>query len=141
MSIKGKCMCGLVKVEIDGYPIAMILCHCKVCRSWSACPVNGATLFKPDQVKILGNKQFLDKFSLSEGHDRKWCNNCGGHILTDHTNTYGVIDVYGSILDNFEFKPTAHFNYESTILPIKDGLPKFKDFPKDFGGSRVLLEE
>jgi len=64
MSIKGKCMCGLVKVEIDGYPIAMILCHCKVCRSWSACPVNGATLFKPDQVKILGNKQFLDKFSL-----------------------------------------------------------------------------
>ncbi len=46
-----------------------------------------------------------------------------------------------SILDNFEFKPTAHFNYESTILPIKDGLPKFKDFPKDFGGSGILLEE
>ena len=141
MSIKGQCMCGSINLEIYGDPIAMIVCHCKVCRSWSACPVNGATLFKPNQVKITVGEQFLDKFSLSEGHDRKWCNKCGGHVLTDHSNSYGVIDVYGSILDNFLFKPSAHFNYESTILPMKDGLPKFKDFPKTFGGSGDLIEE
>jgi len=27
------------------------------------------------------------------------------------------------------------------VLPIKDGLPKFKDFPADFGGSGEMLKE
>ena len=141
MSYSGKCMCGAVKVEVEGEPIAMMVCHCNVCRSWSASPVNGATLFKPTQFKIIEGENFLNSFSLTEGHDRKWCNKCGGHLFTDHTNTYGVIDVYGSILENFSFKPSAHLNYQNTILPINDGLPKFKDFPEDFGGSGVLLEE
>ena len=53
----------------------------------------------------------------------------------------GVVDVYASVLKDLEFKPAIHINYESTILPIKDGLPKFKDFPEDFGGSGELLPE
>lgn len=141
MVYKGKCMCGSVNLEVDGDAIAMMVCHCKICRSWSASPVCGATLFKPDQLKITKGKELIDQFSLSDGHDRKWCTKCGGHLFTDHRNTYGVIDVYSSILESFEFKPTVHINYESTILPIKDGLPKFKDFPKDFGGSGETLEE
>ena len=138
---KGKCFCGAVEVEIQGDPIGMMVCHCKVCRSWSASPVNGATLFKPEQVKITKGEENLNKFALNEGHDRTWCKKCGGHLLTDHTNTYGIIDVYSSVLENFEFKPTAHVNYESTILPMKDGLPKFKDFPEDMGGSGETIEE
>ena len=134
-------MCGSVKVEVNGEALAMLVCHCKVCRSWSASPLNGATLFKPEQVKITHGESFVNVFSLSKGHDRKWCKKCGGHLLTDHRYTYGVIDVYASILDNFLFKPTAHLNYENKILAIKDGLPKFKDFPENFGGSGELLEE
>ena len=34
-----------------------------------------------------------------------------------------------------------HVNYESTVLPIKDGLPKFKDFPAEMGGSGDTLDE
>ena len=33
------------------------------------------------------------------------------------------------------FKPTVHLNYEETVLPMKDGLPKLKDFPAAIGGS------
>jgi len=35
----------------------------------------------------------------------------------------------------------VHVNYESTVLPIKDGLPKLKDFPKELGGSGETLAE
>ena len=52
-----------------------------------------------------------------------------------------VFYVYSSILTNLEFKPTAHFNYENTILPMMDGLPKFKDFPEELGGSGEMIEE
>jgi hypothetical protein len=32
-------------------------------------------------------------------------------------------------------------SYGEKVLSIKDGLPKQKDFPKEMGGSGVLLPE
>jgi hypothetical protein len=32
-------------------------------------------------------------------------------------------------------------NYGERVMPVRDGLPKFKDFPKDFGGSGETLPE
>jgi len=136
---KGACFCGSVEVTVKGEPIAQLVCHCKVCRSWSASPVNGACLWAPENVEITKGKESLTSFALNKGHDRSWCSKCGGHVLTDHRNTLGIIDVYGSVLEGFNFQPTAHVNYESTIMPINDDLPKFKDLPEDLGGSGEIL--
>jgi hypothetical protein len=35
----------------------------------------------------------------------------------------------------------VHVNYESTVLPINDGLPKLKDFPAELGGSGEAFVE
>jgi hypothetical protein len=35
----------------------------------------------------------------------------------------------------------VHVNYAETVLPMKDGLPKLKDFPKEFGGSGESMAE
>ena len=138
---KGSCMCGVVKVEVEGDPMAMAVCHCKLCRAWSASPVTGASLWAPDKVKITAGHDNIASYAHVEGHDRTWCANCGGHVFTDHSTTYQAIDVYAAILEDFEYKPTVHVNYESSVLPMKDGLPKFKDFPKEMGGSGDLLDE
>jgi hypothetical protein len=39
------------------------------------------------------------------------------------------------------FNPVVHLNYAETVLPIKDGLPKLKDFPAEVGGSGELVPE
>ena len=39
------------------------------------------------------------------------------------------------------FKAALHVNYQETVLPMKDGLPKQKDAPKELGGSGVLVPE
>jgi hypothetical protein len=52
-----------------------------------------------------------------------------------------VIDVYSGVIPDFQFRPGFHVNYGETVLPMRDGLPKFKDFPKDFGGSGIELPE
>ena len=41
----------------------------------------------------------------------------------------------------FPFEPGVHANYASSVLPIKDGLPKFHDFPAELGGSGELVSE
>jgi hypothetical protein len=60
--------------------------------------------------------------------------------MTDHP-PLKLVDVYAAIIPDFKFKPGVHVNYQETVLPMKDGLPKFKDFPKDFGGSGEMLKE
>jgi hypothetical protein len=39
------------------------------------------------------------------------------------------------------FKPGVHVNYAETVLRMKDGLPKLKDFPKELGGSGEAVPE
>ncbi len=35
----------------------------------------------------------------------------------------------------------VHVNYAETVLPMRDGLPKLKDFPAEFGGSGEAIAE
>ena len=118
----------------------MFVCHCQDCRAWSASPVNGAALWPRDKMTVTQGQDNIQSYARSEGHNRSWCTKCGGHVFTDHI-PFGLVDVYASVIEDFDFQPAIHVNYESTIMPIKDGLPKFKDFPADFGGSGETMPE
>jgi hypothetical protein len=45
------------------------------------------------------------------------------------------------MLPSLKFEPGIHVNYAETVLPMKDGLPKMKDFPAEFGGSGESIAE
>jgi hypothetical protein len=60
--------------------------------------------------------------------------------MTGHP-TFGLTDVYAATIPTVAFKPGVHVNYAETVLPMKDGLPKFADFPTDFGGSGKTIAE
>jgi hypothetical protein len=93
-----------------------------------------------DRVKIIKGKEFLGKFKSSEISDRRYCTKCGGHVMLDHP-TLGLADVRIGALRNFPFKPKVHLNYAETVLPMRDGLLKLKDFPAEIGGSGETLPE
>jgi hypothetical protein len=109
------------------------------CRSYSAAPVSAFALWKPENVKITKGAEFLGKFKSSEISDRRYCTKCGGHLMLDHP-TLGLADVRLGALRNFPFKPKV-LNYAETVLPMKDGLLKLKDFPAEIGGSGETLPE
>jgi hypothetical protein len=137
---RGSCFCGAVEIEVTGEPAAMGFCHCGSCRHWSAGPVNAFTLWPPDSVKITKGKDNVITYNKTPVSYRKTCKTCGGHIMTDHP-PLKLVDVYAAIIPDLKFKPGVHVNYAETVLPIRDGLPKFKDFPTDFGGSGEMLKE
>ena len=136
----GTCFCGAVAVEVTGSPEAMGYCHCSSCRSWSAGPVNAFTLWKPANVKVTKGAEHLGHFKKTPTSDRQFCVKCGGHVMTDHP-TFGLIDVYAATIPTLAFKPAVHVNYSETVLRIKDGLPKMKDFPAELGGSGQTVAE
>ena len=137
---KGACFCGSVTVETTGEPMLMGYCHCSDCRSWSAGPVNAFTLWAPDAVKVTAGADRLATFHKTDRSHRKYCSYCGGHVMTDHPGA-GFVDVYAATLPDLEYKPAIHVFYAETVLPMKDGLPKFKDMPADAGGSGEMVAE
>jgi len=137
---QGGCFCGAVQFTVTGEPVAMGYCHCDSCRHWSAGPVNAFTLWKPESVRITRGADNIGTYNKTPQSYRKWCKTCGGHFFTEHP-TLGVTDVYAAAIPDLRFQPHLHVNYSETVLHIRDGLPKLKDFPKEFGGSGVELPE
>jgi hypothetical protein len=137
---QGSCFCGAVQFRVTGEPAAMGYCHCASCRQWSAGPVNGFTLWKPDAVEVLKGEDAIGSFNKTERSARQWCKHCGGHLFTGHPH-WQLTDVYAAAIPEFPFKPGVHVNYQETVLRTHDGLPKMKDLPREMGGSGETLPE
>jgi hypothetical protein len=140
MTHVGRCFCGAVAVEVTGAPEAMGYCHCRSCRSWSAAPVNAFTLWKPEAVRVTEGAELVATFQKTQLSRRQYCTRCGGHLMTDHP-PLGLVDVYAATIPSLPFVPAVHVNYAETVLPMRDGLPKLKDFPAELGGSGEIISE
>jgi len=137
---KGQCFCGQVEVEVHGDPAGQGYCHCQSCRSMSGAPLRGFTLWPQDAVRVTRGQDQLKGFNKMGFSDRQHCSNCGGQGLIQHP-TIGMTDVHSAVLPDYPFEPALHVNYQETVLPIRDGLPKLKDFPAELGGSGETLPE
>ncbi len=71
---------------------------------------------------------------------RQYCRQCGGHLMTVHP-PLKMVDVFAATIPELPFVPVVHVNYAETVLPMRDGLPKLKDFPAEFGGSGESVPE
>lgn len=143
----GSCFCGEVTFTLKGSPELMAYCHCDSCRKWSAGSVSEFTLWKPGALEVLTGEDKLVSYDKNSAQhkgeilsERTWCSCCGGHVFTVHPQM-GLIDVPRAIIEGLKFEPVFHVNYQETIKPIADGLPKFKDLPEPAGGSGEMINE
>lgn len=137
---KGSCFCGAVQFTVSGEPAGMGYCHCESCRSWSAGPVNAFTLWKPEAVQLARGADQIGTYNKTPHSSRKWCKTCGGHVFTEHPGM-GLTDVYAAVIPDFPFQAGIHVNYQESRLPIRDGVQKLKDMPKEMGGSGAGMAE
>jgi len=133
------CLCGAVTMKLTGPCQGCLMCHCSDCRKWTGSTGNAANLWPSDKVEVTGKLLEFHKTPDSISY-RKVCAKCYGAVLIDHTAAMNMIDVCGGLLPR-QFEPAVHDFYEERILPMKDGLPKVKDLPKEFGGSGETVPE
>jgi hypothetical protein len=129
-----------VQIEVTGAPLEMGYCHCTSCRAYSGAPVSTYLLWKAEDVRVTEGEALIGRFNKAGFSDRQFCTKCGGHIMTGHP-AHGLTDVHAAMLPGIAFRPTVHLNYAEAVLPIRDGLPKLKDFPAEVGGSGELVPE
>jgi hypothetical protein len=136
----GTCFCGAIEIEAIGEPAVMVFCHCESCRTWLSAPIHGAALFPAANVRVRKGADRLGTYKKTEASHRRFCQQCGGRVLVEHPGI-GMTDVSSVVLPELAFRPTMHVHYGEKVLAQRDGLPKFKDFPKEFGGSGDTLPE
>ena len=139
-SHRGRCPCGAVEIETAGEPAVMGFCHCDSCRTWLAAPVHGFMLWPQANVKVVKGADELGLYKKTEASHRQFCRRCGAAVLVGHPG-FGMTDVMSVRLPSFAFRPALHVHYGEKVLSMRDGLPKYRDLPKDFGGSGETLPE
>lgn len=136
----GRCFCGEVQFTVTGAPALMGYCHCESCRQWTAAPVSAFTLWKPDAIEVSSGADQIGTSNKTAHSDRQWCKVCGGHLFTGHP-AMGLTEVCAAMIPELAFDPALHVHYQESVLPIRDGLPKMKDVPKEVGGSGISIAE
>ena len=137
---RGTCFCGSVEFEVTGDAALQGYCHCEDCRQWSGAPVTAYALWPSDAVRITAGADKVVAYSKTGLTHRKHCRDCGGAVMTV-VSAMGMTDVYPVLLNGFRFQPKTHIYYALRRFDMPDGLPKFKDFPADFGGSGDMVPE
>ena len=136
------CSCGAVEIEAEGEPVVQCYCHCNSCRRYTGSPVNAPVLWPRHKVQFVKGENKLRHYSKT-GHAEAGLYSCG--VCNGPVGVYlfeaGLFDIFAGLVRDLTFTPTVHINYENAILPIKDGLPKFKGMPEDFGGSGEIMAE
>ena len=140
MARKSNCMCGAVALELAGEPTVQAYCHCESCRGWLGAPIHAASLWPAASVAIARGTEALGTYKRTEASHRKFCKQCGTPVLVGHP-ALGMVDVPAGRIQGLAYQPTLHVNYGEKVMAVRDGLPKFKDFPKDFGGSGDTLPD
>ncbi|HVN42070.1 MAG TPA: GFA family protein [Steroidobacteraceae bacterium] len=137
---KASCACGAVELEITGEPAVQVYCHCESCRRWLSAPIHAAALWPSPAVKVVKGAENLSVYKRTENSHRQFCKRCGSGVFVGHPSM-GMTDVPAGNVHGLKYTPNLHVNYGEKVMTVHDGLPKFKDFPKDFGGSGETMAE
>jgi hypothetical protein len=131
-----QCLCGAVRVQLDGEPRAQFFCHCDDCQAVHGAAYVPIAMYAADAVKV------------TKGEPRAWarrssprvtCRDCGTRLFSE-VPAMGVRGLTASLLPTGMFNPTFHMQCQFALLPVKDGLPHFKTFPAAFGGSDETVD-
>lgn len=130
VTLTGGCLCGAVRFEAIGEPLAIGHCHCLSCRRHTGAPVVTYVGFKADQVRFGGRQRSV--YNSSPGVERAFCSQCGTPLTWEgfsRTCDSTIVEFHiGTLDDPDSFAPQEHWLHEERIawFDVADNLPRFR---------------
>ena len=75
--IRGQCLCGTVRFEIDDRASSFWLCHCSKCRKGSGGPFATAVLCRTQEFRFVSGEGDVKHFESESGYRTSFCGTCG----------------------------------------------------------------
>ena len=129
---EGGCLCGQIRYQASGEPLAVALCHCSFCRKASGAPAVAWALYPEDSVKVSSGEPRTH--ASSDGVRRQFCPDCGTQLLFAADYIPGLVDITTASLDNPNALPPAMHIWDASRLDwlqLADDLPRHVAFPPE----------
>jgi hypothetical protein len=107
------CHCGQLRVNVQGDPFRVSLCHCEACQRRTGSAFGMQAGFRADRVEVVG--RFDDYARISDEADRKehvfhFCPDCGSTVFSRESDV--VVVMVGAFADP-SFPPPTESGYDT----------------------------
>jgi hypothetical protein len=129
--IRGSCLCGGVKFQINGVLSQARNCHCSMCRKAQGAAFRSRASASVAEFEWVEGESFVTFYQSSPGTHRGFCRTCGSPVVSrfDGASYYGV--PLGALDDDPGVRPELHVHVASKApwFTITDDLPQLAAGP------------
>jgi hypothetical protein len=114
------CLCGQLRLEVEGEPFAVSICHCLACKRGTGSAFGMQAGYNADQVQVVG--RFNDYTRVSDEADRKehvlhFCPDCGSKVFYTEPDEPDLVVVSVGAFADPAFPPPTVSGYDSRRHP------------------------
>jgi hypothetical protein len=134
--IRGSCLCGAVRFEIDGKTTDIGMCHCSKCRKVSGVASNANLMASREVFKWTAGQDAVTRFEMADGWGPWRCSVCGSPVPKLHPGG-GAYWVPTGLLDSDPGVGIAGHIYVGSKAPwdeIAGDTPRYRE---GFGSERL----
>ncbi len=136
MSIEVACLCGAVRLSLQGGPVMQFYCHCDDCQAVHGAAYIGVAVYPAEAVSVVEGTPTTWTYKSTP---RARCPKCGTFLFAEVPGA-PLKGVKANLLPKSMFTPSFHIQCQYAVLPVKDALPHYKAFPAVFGGSDETVD-
>lgn len=125
--LRGACLCGAVRFELDPPTKFVAHCHCSMCRRAHGAPVVTWAGVLRAAFRVTDGADRLTRFESSPGAWRSFCSRCGSTLLFEAERWAGEVHVAVANLESGADRlPTAHvyYSHKADWYEPGDTLPR-----------------
>ena len=125
--IRGTCLCGGVRFEIDGELGPVALCHCGMCRKATGTAFATNASVDRGAFRLLTGTDLVQRYESSPGKWRCFCRVCGSPVFAESEDMRDLVRIRLGLLDDDPgVRPSYHFavNFKAPWWDITDELPR-----------------
>ena len=128
---RGSCLCGAIKIELNGIISDIIHCHCSLCRknSGTAYATNG--FINSSEFSVIDPENKLGFYEFKKGKKRHFCTTCASPIYSSNDENPDKLRIRLGILDSqIKERPISHNFVDSKASwdNLDAELPRYKTF-------------
>ncbi|MFL6621142.1 MAG: GFA family protein [Sulfurifustis sp.] len=137
--VKGACLCGAVRYEIDGPLRSLTHCHCSMCRKHHGTAFSTFAGARLTGFRWVSGEDRITRFESSANGERSSCSTCGSVTPILLPALGMVLAPAGNLVGDLGIRPDAHIFVGSKApwYTITDNLPRHEEYPPEWGMAGV----
>jgi hypothetical protein len=133
LPLRGGCLCGGVRFEVDRPLGAASYCHCTRCQRRSGTAASAQARAAPGSLTVTAGEELIRAYRPPDGFEKLFCSSCGSALWSRNPHDPEVISIR---LGAFDADPGVRPSWRQFVdyaapweaLP-DDGLPRHRERP------------